>query len=66
MTNSQIKTLRANINAAYYAKNMARWNELCAVLKAHTDAQLAAAPKVEFFSVDSGQHRTMLASGRAI
>jgi hypothetical protein len=65
MTAAQVKALRAKINDAYYSGDMAKWNELCAKLKIHTDAAIESA-KFEFTSVDSGIHRTCLASGRVI
>jgi hypothetical protein len=65
---SQIKAAEAVVNAIDYSVDgwEAEWDKAMVPLRQLRDQINAAKPVEEFFSVDSGIHRTLLLNGRVI
>ena len=65
---SQIKAAEAVVNAIDYSADgwEAEWEKAMVPVRQLRDQINAAKPVEEFFSVDSGIHRTLLLNGRVI
>ncbi len=61
---SQLKAARAAVNALEFGTDA--WESAMVAVRSLVDQINAAKPVEEFFSVDSGIHRTMLLDGRVI
>ena len=55
---------RKNVNKQTFGTPA--WEASMQIVRNMVAAELAAAPKQEYFSVDSGEHRTILLDGRII
>jgi hypothetical protein len=65
---SQIKAAEAVVNAIDYSADgwEAEWDKAMVPVRQLRDQINAGKPAEEFFSVDSGIHRTLLLNGRVI
>jgi hypothetical protein len=61
---SQLEAARATVNALEFGTNA--WKSAMVAVRNLVDRINAAKPVEEFFSVDSGTHRTLLLNGRVI
>ena len=61
---SRIKAARATVNAMEFGTDA--WESAMVAVRSLVDQINAAKPVEEFFSVDSGIHRTLLLNGRVI
>jgi hypothetical protein len=61
---SQLKAARATVNTLEFGTDA--WESAMAAVRSLVDQINAAKPVEEFFSVDSGIHRTLLLNGRVI
>ena len=61
-TNAQLKAARATVNSLEFGTDA--WEAAMADVRRLVDQVNAAKPDEEFFSVDSGIHRTLLLNGR--
>ena len=61
---SQLKAARATVNALEFGTDA--WEAAMVVVRRLADQINAAKPAEEFFSLDSGIHRTLLLNGRVI
>ena len=63
-TNAQLKAARATVNSLEFGTDA--WEAAMADVRRLVDQVNAVKPVEEFFSVDSGIHRTLLLNGRVI
>ena len=61
---SQLKAARATVNTLEFGTDA--WESAMVAVRSLVDQINAAKPVEEFFSVDSGIHRTLLLNGRVI
>jgi hypothetical protein len=62
--NAQLKAARATVNSLEFGTDA--WEAAMADVRRLVDQVNAAKPVEEFFSVDSGIHRTLLLNGRVL
>jgi hypothetical protein len=63
-TNAQLKAARATVNSLEFGTDA--WEAAMADVRRLVDQINTAKPVEEFFSVDSGNHRTLLLNGRVV
>jgi hypothetical protein len=61
---SQLKAARASVNTLEFGTDA--WESAMTAVRSLVDQINAAKPVEEFFSVDSGIHRTLLLNGRVV